>query len=310
MALKKPPLVIPSYPVAKERIAMEWKGKDGNHYILTRDGFGFCNGQCTSTPWFDQLLDYRAEHGFNNIIIITGQAGISKSCMGLALCERHDPTFNVYRVRFSSKGILSLIHEIEDSGVTNVYMQPDEVGWALGSRDWWREISNTLTKVMESFRFLQIHTVLPCIDPSLVDIRVRESLAHFMIWVTSRGFAKVYKYYKSPFTGKLITIGLGEIMQFYPSLELWKAYEVKRRRFEGEEIAKATKEAEAKEVSAGGYTYAFDKIMENPNLYMDENGHILVGKMMRLLGVSYKNAYVMKADLEHELRKALPQDSS
>jgi len=69
----------------------------------------------------------------------------------------------------------------------------DEPSYAMGKREWYKEINQALVKTIESQRFLVRPLIIPIINLNLLDKTLRDYLVIFQVHITARGKALVYR---------------------------------------------------------------------------------------------------------------------
>lgn len=136
-------------------------------------------------------------------IVVVGQAGNGKSYSGLQICKhldrsfgrltsawnRLDPDFLLPQVVFSYKAYLEVLIKL---GMGHTIMF-DEPSYAMGKREWYKEVNQALVKTVESARFMVKPLIIPIINMNLLDKTIRAYLIQFMVHVVDRGKALVYK---------------------------------------------------------------------------------------------------------------------
>jgi len=79
----------------------------------------------------------------------------------------------------------------------------DEPSYAMGKREWYKQLNKALVSTVESMRF-KIHPLyIPIINKSLLDKTIRSHLIQFQVLVHSRGKATVYRIRSSQFIDKV-----------------------------------------------------------------------------------------------------------
>ena len=79
----------------------------------------------------------------------------------------------------------------------------DEPSYAMGKRDWFKDLQKVLVHTLESQRFLVHPLFIPIINMSLLDKTIRNYLIQFQIHVVGRGHAYVYRLKPSQATDKV-----------------------------------------------------------------------------------------------------------
>ncbi|NVM21775.1 MAG: hypothetical protein HWN68_08345 [Desulfobacterales bacterium] len=152
-------------------------------------------------PIFTHTLQTRIKKRMATVIVVVGVAGIGKSHAAIKVARKLDPTFTEDQIVFTYKQFMQAVNRLREGKVI-VF---DEPSYVIGKRKWWQELSQAITETIESFRFKILPLIIPVIDKSLIDIKVREDLIQYMVVVWDRGEASVYTVHKSPFTGHVTT---------------------------------------------------------------------------------------------------------
>lgn len=140
-------------------------------------------------PFLSGRLGGRRKKKLATNVTITGQAGIGKSYTGIDLARLLDRRFSIDQVVFTFQDFMELVLKLR-SGKPIVF---DEPSYAMGKREWYKQINQALVRTMESFRF-KIHPLfIPVINMSLLDKTVRQYLIQYMIHMIDRGFGMVYE---------------------------------------------------------------------------------------------------------------------
>jgi len=79
----------------------------------------------------------------------------------------------------------------------------DEPSYAMGKRDWYKELNKALVLTIESKRFKVHPLLIPIINQALLDKTIRSYLIQFQVHVTDRGKALVYRIIPSQHTDKI-----------------------------------------------------------------------------------------------------------
>ncbi|MBA7715221.1 hypothetical protein ES703_124262 [subsurface metagenome] len=172
-------------------------------------------------PYFTLLLRSRVKAKKATNIAVTGEAGIGKSqiCLQIAqnISPKHRktrlPKFGVDQIVFTFKEFMEQVLKA-DIGVPIVF---DEPSYAMGKREWYKQINQALVKTIESFRFKVRPLFIPIINISLLDKSVRSQLVQFHVVMNDRGKASVYQISPSQFTDKTYWNYLADLE--YPLLD-------------------------------------------------------------------------------------------
>lgn len=156
-------------------------------------------------PYFTNQISHliHKKRGVN--VVITGPAGIGKSYMAMDICrilegrtKQGKDRFTVDQVVFTYTDFMELVLKLP-SGKPIVF---DEPSYAMGKREWYKELNAALTKTIESFRFKVHPLFIPIINISLLDKTIRDYLIQYQVNVKDRGKAVVYSLDPSPFQDK------------------------------------------------------------------------------------------------------------
>ena len=127
-------------------------------------------------PFFSNAIRHRVKHKLFTNVAVTGEAGISKSYQATdfaRICEGLDRNgkdrFKVKQVVFRQSAYLELMPKLH-MGKAIVF---DEPSYALGKRDWYKELQKVLVHTIESQRFLVHPVFIPIINLALLDRLVR-----------------------------------------------------------------------------------------------------------------------------------------
>jgi len=159
--------------------------------------------------YFLNTIATRINNKMATNIIFTGEPGIGKSYMAITTARivegRYKTSTGEMKDRFKIDQVVFTFSEFMDlvlklkSGKIIVF---DEPSYALGKREWYKELNRALTKTIESFRFKVHPLFIPVVNKSLLDKTVRDHLIQFQVNVTNRGKARVYRLKSSQFLDK------------------------------------------------------------------------------------------------------------
>ncbi len=150
-------------------------------------------------PYFQKTLSYRVKRKLATNVVVTGEAGIGKSYLATDICRVVDRRFDMPQVVFTYSGYLDLTLTLK-KGRSIAF---DEPSYAMGKRDWYKDLNKALVQTMESSRFKVHPMFIPIINQSLLDKTIRSYLIQFQIIMTDRGKATVYRILPSQFTDKI-----------------------------------------------------------------------------------------------------------
>jgi len=181
--------------------------------------------------FIDKLSKRVIEKNKNATILTVGDyVGAGKSYLAMKLAEQFHiandlPTFTIDNVGFFPEEFLSFVRSA-DRYSSFVF---DDAGLSVSSRQWYSEVNQILTSVVESYRFLNLVVFITVPIRSLIDKNIRE-LSNFLITVSNPGQAKCYQLRHAHFAKG----GLGQTYQHHlvnfsdvslPSKDLCEAYE-------------------------------------------------------------------------------------
>ena len=150
-------------------------------------------------PYFQFILRSRLKKKKAVNVVVTGEAGEGKSYEAWTLCILLDPKFTVDQIVYFYSSYMKLVRHL---GMYRPIMF-DEPSYAMGKRDWFKQVNKVLVQTIESQRF-KIHPIfIPIINKSLLDKTIREHLIQFQVIVRDRGIADVYRIQASQFEEKI-----------------------------------------------------------------------------------------------------------
>jgi len=79
----------------------------------------------------------------------------------------------------------------------------DEPSYAMGKRDWYKQINKVLVQTIESQRFKVHPLIIPIINLTLLDKTVRDHLIQFVVFTVRRGYGFVYRLHPSQWEEKI-----------------------------------------------------------------------------------------------------------
>lgn len=149
-------------------------------------------------PYFSSALRYRIGKKLATNICVTGEPGIGKSYQAIdiaRICEgitrQGNDRFKLRQVVFTYREYLHLIINL---GMGKIIVF-DEPSYAMGKRDWYKDLNKALVLTIESQRFKVHPLLIPIINQALLDKTIRSYLIQYQIHVVDRGLAKVYRIY-------------------------------------------------------------------------------------------------------------------
>lgn len=161
-------------------------------------------------PKFQNNIRWRTRHKLATNVCVTGEPGIGKSYEAMDICRvfegRYKTTAGSWKERFSVKQIVFTHSDYMDL-ILNLKMGKaimfDEPSYAMGKRDWFKDLQKVLVQTLESQRFLIHPLFIPIINMSLLDKTIRNYLIQFQIHVVGRGHGLVYRLSPSQSTDKI-----------------------------------------------------------------------------------------------------------
>ena len=156
-------------------------------------------------PYFHNALSRRIHKKLATNVVLTGQAGIGKTYMAIDICRVLEGKTDSGKDRFSVDQIVFTYNEFMDlvlklkAGKCIIF---DEPSYAMGKREWYKDLNKALTQTIESFRFKLHPLFIPIINKSLLDKTIRDYLIQYQVNVYDRGKAIVYTLKPSQFLDK------------------------------------------------------------------------------------------------------------
>jgi hypothetical protein len=156
-------------------------------------------------PYFFNALAHRIHEKMATNVVFTGEPGIGKSYMAIqtarvleGLTKNGKDRFSIDQVVFTFSEFMDAVLRLK-SGKIIVF---DEPSYAIGKREWYRDLNQALTKTIESFRFKVHPLFIPVVNKCLLDKTVRDHLIQFQVNVIGRGRGTVYRLKASQFMEK------------------------------------------------------------------------------------------------------------
>ena len=180
-----------------EDILVEARGKDLGWRRIKGSVVPFSSALGVG-QYFSNLIRKRINQQKPSNIIFCGEAGISKSYSAISFARFLDRKFSIKNVAMTYPEFMKLMINLKQGEIIVL----DEPEYIAGHREWYKSQNQALVATMRSGRF-KVHPVfLPVINKRLLDKVVRENLLQFMVNMTDRGEADVYKLMPSPFQDK------------------------------------------------------------------------------------------------------------
>jgi len=122
-------------------------------------------------------------------VAVTGEAGEGKSYLAWILCLLLDRKFTVDQIVYTYADYMKLLRGLP-MGRCIMF---DEPSYAMGKRDWYKQINKVLVQTIESQRFKVHPLFIPIINKSLLDKTIRDHLIQFQVEMKDRGKATVFR---------------------------------------------------------------------------------------------------------------------
>lgn len=147
-------------------------------------------------PYFSCALRTRITQKRATNIVVTGEPGVGKSYQTIDIVRVSEgltlggkDRFSLDQVVFRYPDFMKLTVSLA-MGKCIVF---DEPSYAMGKRDWFKEVNKALVQTIESKRFKVHPMFIPVINKALLDKTIRCFLIQFQIEVRDRGRATVYR---------------------------------------------------------------------------------------------------------------------
>lgn len=140
-------------------------------------------------PILSLELNRRVKNKEACIVCVVGEAGSSKSYTAIQFARSIDKRFGIDQIVFTYSEYCKELAR-NKPGLPIVF---DEPSYAMGKREWYKQINQALVKTIESQRFLVRPLIIPIININLLDKTLRDYLVIFQVHITMRGHALVYR---------------------------------------------------------------------------------------------------------------------
>ncbi len=140
-------------------------------------------------PIFTYELNRRVKNKEACVVVVVGEAGSGKSYLALQLARNIDKRFGIDQIVFTYSDYVQELGRMKH-GIPIVF---DEPSYAMGKREWYKDLNQALVKTIESQRFLVRPLIIPIININLLDKTLRDYLVIFQVHITKRGHALVYR---------------------------------------------------------------------------------------------------------------------
>ena len=156
----------------------------------------YVNRDARIFPYWSSTLRGRITQKRATNIVVTGEPGSGKSYMALDIARISEgltaggaDRFKLEQIVLRFQGFMGLTIHL-DMGKLILF---DEPSYAMGKRDWFKEVNKALVLTIESKRFKVHPLLIPIINKALLDKTIRSYLIQFQIEVRDRGKAVVYR---------------------------------------------------------------------------------------------------------------------
>jgi len=160
-------------------------------------------------PYWSSTLRGRITQKRATNVVITGEPGCGKTYIALDIARISEGLTGGGKDRFSLDQVVLRFQAFMkltvslDLGKVILF---DEPSYAMGKRDWFKEVNKALVLTIESKRFKVHPLLIPIINKSLLDKTIRSYLIQFQIEVRDRGKAVVYRIDPSQHSEKVYRI--------------------------------------------------------------------------------------------------------
>jgi hypothetical protein len=288
-------------------------------------GWGFyINKDLGYYPRFTFQIMKRIKQKKGTNIVCTGEGGIGKTYICNDICRTLNKHFSIDQIVFTYADFLRSVISTR-MGVPIVF---DEPSYAMGKREWYKELNQALVKTIESMRFKVHPLFIPIINKSLLDKTVRSFLIQYQIFVKERGKATVYRLEPSQFEDKTYRyifckldyplfdtnickrdscLGCSKLFDKNNPCQIFRAqYERKKASTQEERYEQALEDADKKEVQALTMDQLEAKAMLHIDKMLNKEGFIDVKKLKIILArdenirIGLNRYYDLKALIEYD----------
>jgi hypothetical protein len=177
-----------------------------DHYVNLHGYRVYEDASKGHAPYFQNLLTHRVNKKLSCNVAVCGEGGIGKSYLATDICRIHEGIDDKGEDRFKVSQVVYFFGDYMEAMLDLPLGKPlcfDEPSYAMGKREWFKEVNKLLVSTMESGRF-KVHPIfIPIINLSLLDRTVRKYLIQFQINVIDRGVGVCYRIKPSLFTDKV-----------------------------------------------------------------------------------------------------------
>ncbi len=148
-----------------------------------RDLSGHLEGFCAE-------LRQRAENKWDTLLVISGEPGVGKSCLGMQIARGVDPKWPVKNTAYSAEDALRLFREL---GPGDSLLYDESVLGLIGQGGGRDEELRSLVQALSIVRLKRITTICCVPDIRLLDSFVKYGRARYWIHVYKRGEAELHR---------------------------------------------------------------------------------------------------------------------
>ena len=158
-------------------------------------------------PYFSNEIRRRIHQQKPSNVIFCGEPGVSKTYTATALARYVQPNFTDDQITYTYTHFMELMIKLPE-GYVILFDEPE---YAMGHRDWYKDINKALVATTRSGRF-KIHPLfIPTINKSLLDKVIRKYLLQYMVWLDDRGEGQIYRISPNKFDESVMHIPLWKI---------------------------------------------------------------------------------------------------
>lgn len=295
-------------------------------------GYNFLvNGEIGYYPYFSAEISKRINQKKATNVCVTSEGGSGKTYICMDLCRIQNKYFSIDQVVFNFSEFMREVIKAP-MGMPIIF---DEPSYAMGKREWYKQLNQALVKTIESFRFKVHPLFIPIINKALLDSTVRRYLLQFQIVVNDRGYGTAYRLNPSQFQDKVYQnyfcdikyelfdnhlcgmpscLGCKWVMHEETPCMIFRAqYERKKAQTQEERYEQTFEEATQKETDELTDDQIELKLMEFADDFVDENGKVNRNKLMVIakrklkINLGHNKSYALKElieyDLEHDKKR-------
>ena len=172
----------------------------------------------SSSCWFTDLLHARNNDAYNNLIIIEGETGTGKSCMGLSLLQHLDDYASVGNIIYSKSEFYNALKTFKRGTILW-----DECGVYISHRQWLSQEQINIMQILQSFRYRKLNVIFTLPSAGYMD-KVAREMCHFLINMSGRGIGQIYRIMKTTYQSWTYTPFMGLLYSQMPTKMLWDEF--------------------------------------------------------------------------------------